>query len=149
MIVVRLTADAPGSISFTAQLRGERNQAHSNYATDYFRMDGSGSDGLVVRGKSADYLGVAGQAALPVAAQGGAARRRACASTTTASSSASADAVTLLVAAATNFVNYKDVSADPDARVDAVMTAAAAKPFEAMRAAHVARAPAAVPARVD
>ena len=52
--------DMPGRISFTAQLRGMRNTAHSNYATDYFRMDAVGSDGLVVTGKSADYLGVAG-----------------------------------------------------------------------------------------
>lgn len=38
--VIRLTANKSGSISFTAELRGERNQAHSNYATDYFRMNG-------------------------------------------------------------------------------------------------------------
>ena len=54
VIVVRLTADRPGRISFKAQLQGERNEAHSNYATDYFRMDGLPPDGLVVRGKSAD-----------------------------------------------------------------------------------------------
>ena len=60
VILVRLTASKPGSISFRAQLRGCRNQAHSNYATDYFRMDGVGQDGLMVHGKSADYLGVEG-----------------------------------------------------------------------------------------
>ena len=60
VMVVRLTSDAPGRIAFTAQLRGARNQAHSNYATDYFRIDGRGSSGLTVHGKSADYLGVAG-----------------------------------------------------------------------------------------
>jgi alpha-L-fucosidase 2 len=58
VIVVRLTAEPAGRLSFTAQLRGDRNQAHSNYATDYFRMDAEGPNGLVVRGKSADYLGV-------------------------------------------------------------------------------------------
>ena len=40
VIAVRLSADRPGSLSFSAQLRGFRNTAHSNYATDYFRMDG-------------------------------------------------------------------------------------------------------------
>ena len=60
VLVVRLTANRPGRISFRAQLRGERNEAHSNYATDYFRMDGLPPDGLVVRGKSADYMGIAG-----------------------------------------------------------------------------------------
>jgi len=37
-IVIRITADKPGSISFDAELRGERNDAHSNYATDYFLL---------------------------------------------------------------------------------------------------------------
>src|SRR6476660_3153371 len=59
-IAVRITADKPGSISFTAQLRGERNGSMSNYATDYFRMDGAGSDGVMLKGKSADYLGIEG-----------------------------------------------------------------------------------------
>ncbi|MGE5741462.1 MAG: glycoside hydrolase N-terminal domain-containing protein, partial [Candidatus Aminicenantes bacterium RBG_16_66_30] len=61
VLVVRLTASLPGRISFRAQLRGERNEAHSNYATDYFRMDGSPPDGLVIKGKSADYMGVPGR----------------------------------------------------------------------------------------
>ena len=61
VIVVRITAERRGGLSLTAQLRGDRNQAHSNYATDYFRMDGDGPAGLVLRGKSADYLGVAGR----------------------------------------------------------------------------------------
>ena len=38
-----------------------RNEAHSNYATDYFRMDGLPPDGLVIKGKSADYMGIAGR----------------------------------------------------------------------------------------
>ncbi|MBP1635468.1 MAG: Alpha-L-fucosidase, partial [Acidobacteria bacterium] len=136
VIVVHLAADAPGRISFDAQLRGERNEAHSNYATDYFRMDGSGSDGLVVRGKSADYLGVAGrlryETRLRARPRGGEMQvvddhlvvRN-------------ADEVTLLVGAATSFVSYRDVSADPAARVDAVMTAAAASPFDALKAGHL------------
>ena len=70
VVVVRLTADRPGRISFKAQLQGERNEAHSNYATDYFRMDGLPPDGLVVRGKSADYMGVDGRAPLREPAQG-------------------------------------------------------------------------------
>jgi alpha-L-fucosidase 2 len=136
VVVVRLTADRPGSISFTAQLQGCRNEAHSNYATDYFRMDGHGPDGLVVRGKSADYMGVEGklryEARLKAVAAGGAVSVD-----WDELSVKNADAVTLLVAAATNFVNYKDVSGDPAARVEAVMKAAAGKTFDVIRAAHV------------
>ena len=116
VIVVRITADTPGQISFRAQLRGVRNTAHSNYGNDYFRMDGIGNDGVMVNGKSADYLGVEGllryRAQLKAVPEGGSMDvigdelfiKR-------------ADAVTLYFAAATNFINYNDVSGDQVARV--------------------------------
>jgi alpha-L-fucosidase 2 len=137
VIVVRLTADMPGRVSFDAQLRGDRNQAHSNYATDYFRMDGAGEDGLVVRGKSADYLGVAGrlryESRLRAMPRGG--RMRVVGDTLEVRG---ADEVLLLVAAATNFVDSRDVSADPAARVGGALKAAFGKSFDELRAAHVA-----------
>ena len=136
VIAVRLTADRPGQISFKAQLQGERNEAHSNYATDYFRMDGLPPDGLVVRGRSADYMGVTGalryESRLRALPEGG-----------TMSlewdelSVAGADAVTLLIAAATNFVNYKDVGGDPRARVEAALAAPSGKAYETLKAAHL------------
>ncbi|HET7618790.1 MAG TPA: glycoside hydrolase family 95 protein [Vicinamibacterales bacterium] len=135
-IVVRLTANRRGQITFTAQLRGERNTAHSNYATDYFRMDGIGSDGLILRGKSADYLGVDGRlryrAQLKAVAEGGTVSVEDDTMTVRG-----ADAVTLLVVAATNFVNHRDVSGDPDARVEAALAAVTGKPYDAIKAAHV------------
>jgi alpha-L-fucosidase 2 len=137
VIVVRLTASAPGGVSFSAQLRGARNQAHSNYATDYFRMEGDGGDGLVVRGRSADYLGVAGKlryvARLRALPRGG--EMRVVDDTLVVRA---ADEIVLLVAAATNFVSYKDVSGDPEKRVDEALRAAAGKTFDALREAHVA-----------
>ena len=120
VIVVRLTADRPGSISFKAQLRGVRNDAHSNYGTEYFRMDGYGSDGLVLAGRSADYLGIAGrlryEARLKVVPEGG--RMRVHEEDLFVEG---ADAATLYVAAATSFVNFKDVSGDPHARVGSAL----------------------------
>ena len=136
VIVVRLTSDRPGRISLSAQLRGQRNTAHSNYATDYFQMDGYGPDGLIVRGKSADYLGVAGrlryEARLKAVTQGGTMNV-----TEADLVIRNADSVTLFVAAATNFVNFADVSANPHARVDAVMSTATGRPLEAIRLDHV------------
>ena len=41
-VVVRLSADKSGSLTFNAQLRGVRNMAHSNYGTDYFRYPKAG-----------------------------------------------------------------------------------------------------------
>jgi len=136
VLVVRLTADAPGKISFVGQLRGSRNTAHSNYATDYFRMDGLGPDGLVLRGKSADYMGVEGkllyEARLKATVEGGSVKVIEDEMTV-----AGADAVTLVIAAATNFVSYKDVSADPAPRVEATLRAVQGKTYTAMLEAHV------------
>jgi alpha-L-fucosidase 2 len=117
VIVVRITADKPNSISFTANLRGERNQAHSNYGTDYFQMDPYGNDGLVITGKSTDYLGVAGkmryEARIKAVPEGGTMKTNGVDLIIE-----NANAVTLYFAAATNFVNYKDVSGDQHQRVD-------------------------------
>ncbi len=128
VIVVRLTADKPGQISFRCQLRGMRNTAHSNYGNDYFRMDGIGNDGVMINGKSADYLGVDGQlryrAQLKAVPEGG---------TMQVIGDElfieGADAVTLYFAAATNFVNYSDVSGDQVARVAEKLNGIKGKPY--------------------
>ncbi|HLI94410.1 MAG TPA: glycoside hydrolase family 95 protein, partial [Puia sp.] len=136
VIVIRLTADKPKSISFSIRLRGVRNQTHSNYATDYFRMDGWGQDGLVLTGKSADYMGVPGklryEARLKAVPEGGSMKVEDDLLTISG-----ADAVTLYVVAATNFVNYHDVSADAHRRVEGYLAALAARPYETIREAHL------------
>ena len=128
VIMIRLTADRPGSISFTANLRGERNQAHSNYATDYFRMDPYGTDGLILTGKSADYMGIEGklryEARVKAVAEGGTVKTNGVDLIVS-----KADAVTLYFAAATNFVNYKEVSGNPHQRVEQVLQQIAGKDF--------------------
>ena len=115
-IAIRITADKPGSISFDAELRGVRNSAHSNYATDYFQMDGIGNGQLRLTGKSADYLGIEGklkyEAQIKAYPEGGSMDMD-----DTILSIKNSDAVTLYFVAATNFVNYKDVSGDQQARV--------------------------------
>lgn len=136
VITVRLTADKPGSISFRASLRGVRNGAHSNYATDYFRMDETGSDGLMINGKSADYMGVTGalryKVQLKAIPEGGTLKLG-----ETELSINGADAVTLYIVAATNFVNYKDVSADQHARVEKYLAGIAGKSYSTVRDAAV------------
>jgi alpha-L-fucosidase 2 len=116
VIALRITASKPGSISFDTELRGVRNSAHSNYATDYFRMDGEGKNELILTGKSADYLGIEGklryEARLRVENEGGEIVRNG-----TRIKVDSADAVVIYFAAATNFINYKDVSGNPHQRV--------------------------------
>ena len=137
VIVVRISADRAGSISFTANLRGVRNQAHSNYGTDYFHMDPAGQDGLALTGKSADYLGVAGtmkyEARVKAVPEGGTMRTDGVDLIIE-----NADAVTLYFVAATNFVNYKDVSANPHQRAEDYLKGIAGKSYPAIRDAAVA-----------
>jgi len=115
-IAIRLTASEPGKISFESELRGTRNTQHSNYGTDYFRMDGDKENELVLSGRSADYLGIEGKLRYEARArfetEGGEISRDDARITIS-----NADAVTIYFVAATNFVNYKDVSADEKNRV--------------------------------
>ena len=133
-IIVRLTASKPGSISFNANLRGVRNQTHSNYATDYFRMDPVGSDGLAVTGKSADYMGVKGklkyEGRQKVSAEGGTVGTKGVDLVVK-----NANSVTLVFVAATNFVNYHDVSADEHQRVEQYLKKLEGKPYETLKTA--------------
>ena len=89
----------------------------SNYTTDYFQMNSDGDDCLALTGKSGDYMGIKGmlryEARVKAVTEGG---------TVTVKDNidlvvTNANAVTLYFVAATNFVNYKDVSADQHARV--------------------------------
>ena len=116
VIAIRLSANKPGAISFEAELRGSRNTQHSNYGTDYFRMDGEGSNELVLRGRSADYLGIESklryEARVRFDTEGGEITRD-----DARIKVKNANVVTIYLAAATNFVSYKDVSADEALRV--------------------------------
>lgn len=137
VLVVRISADRPGAVSFTATLHGVRNPAHSNYGTDYFRMDGLPPDGLRITGKNTDYLGIAGrltyEARLLARPTGG----RVAVDYRTLQVQ-EADTVTLFLAAATSFVHYRDVSADPAARVAAALIAATRRPYDDLRRDHEA-----------
>lgn len=135
-IVVRLTADQKNKISFTATLRGVRNQDHSNYATDYFHMDATGNNTLILTGKSADYLGVKGQLKYE-------AKLKAICEDGTMKIDGdylevnNATSVTLYLVAATNFVNYKDVSADEHARVENYFKGFQDKKYDDIKASQI------------
>jgi alpha-L-fucosidase 2 len=136
VIIVRLTADKPGAVSFDAQLRGIRNTSHSNYANDVFTMDGLGDDRLFLRGKSADYLGIEGklryEAQLMARADGGVLKV-----TDDHLIVTGANHATLYLAAATNFENYKSLGADPHQRVEDVLGKLATRPYETILNEHL------------
>ncbi|MGA2617292.1 MAG: glycoside hydrolase family 95 protein [Thermoguttaceae bacterium] len=127
VIVVRLAADKPGRIDFTAAM------ATPQKAT----IESEAPATLVMRGVNAEARGIPGalkfQARVRVLAQGG--------RTTAGKDSASvsgADSATLLIAAATSYKSFKDVSGDPAALTQAYLAKATRKPFDILRQNHVA-----------
>ena len=136
VLVVRISADRPGAVTFSADLHGVRNPAHSNYGTDYFQMDGITPHGLRLTGKNSDYLGIAGrltyEARVVAHAEGGAV-----AVDYRTLHVTGANAVTLVLAANTSFVNFRDVSGNPGERVQKTLVKALARDFAALRSDHV------------
>ncbi|MBT87752.1 MAG: alpha-L-fucosidase, partial [Gammaproteobacteria bacterium] len=135
-IAIRLTASEPGMISFETELRGVRNSAHSNYATDYFYMDGEGENELILTGKSADYLGIDGklryEARAQINSEGGKIERKG-----TRIHIDNANSVTIYFAAATNFNNYKDVSGNEKIRVQNYLNNLKDKDYKTIRESSV------------
>ncbi len=138
VLVVRLSADQPGRISFGAQFRGPYLET-SVADRDRLVMDGTwkgpfpapptGMNGLIAR---TEGDGLRYEAALSARLEGG--RSTVSGSTLNIQD---ADAVTLVVALATSFVNYHDIGGDPAARCKTVLDAVAGKRFEALHRRHV------------
>ncbi len=138
VLVVRISADKPGRISFAAQFGGPYLET-SVASRDRLVMDGAwkgpfsaastGMGGLIARTKGE---GLKYQAALAAQLDGG---------TSEGNGSTlnihSANAATLVVAIATSFVNYHDISGDPATRCKKVLDAIAGKKFATLYQRHV------------
>jgi alpha-L-fucosidase 2 len=133
VIVVRLTASRPAQISFAARLQTPQRATVEATADGDLVMRGVNGDGA---GTTADGRPMTGglrfEARVRVLPTGGTREL-----TGDAVVIRDADAVTLLIAAATSYRTYEDVSADPAARVAAALDPAAAQSVDALRAAHV------------
>jgi alpha-L-fucosidase 2 len=127
VIVVRLTADKPGQLSFTARMETPQKATVNVELPDL----------LVMRGVNGASQGIAGaltfQARVRVLAQGGATG-----ATQDTVSVSNADSVTLLIAVATSYRSFKNVSGDPEATTAKQIRAAGKKSFDALRVRHVA-----------
>ena len=138
-IVMRLSANRPGALTFSATLHGVRNQTHSNYGTEYFQMDSVAANGLRLTGKNSDYLGIQGRLTYEARLQARTEGSRGSVTTDYRTLRVSgADAVIIVLAAATSFVNYMDVSGSPANRVSAVLNRAEARDWNTMLHDHVA-----------
>ena len=134
VIVVRLSADAPGSVGFHARLYGCVNA--SRPGDEWHTVEAAG-DELLLRGRAGTFLGIGGRieyvARVRLIAEGGSTAAR-----DGGVLVEGANAATLLIAAATNFVRYDDVTADPAARVDATLARLDGVSFDELRSRHVA-----------
>ncbi|MBN2319484.1 MAG: glycoside hydrolase family 95 protein [Acidobacteria bacterium] len=126
VIVVYLTGDRPNQINFALSMATPQKAD----------IRATNSDTLVMYGENGESSGIEGalkfQARVHVLAQGG----------ETSSEDgrivvANADSAILLIAAATSFNSYKDISGDPEIRTKEVLEKARKKPFEALRRDHI------------
>ncbi|HEX5221869.1 MAG TPA: glycoside hydrolase family 95 protein, partial [Verrucomicrobiae bacterium] len=127
VIVLRLTADQPKKISFTAGIRTPMRGA---------AITNEGSDTLVINGKGGDAGGVKGQltyqARVKIIAKGGKVSGDSGKITVTG-----ANEVTLLIAAATSYKRFDDVSGDPEAIATKTLASAGKKSFARLRDTHL------------
>ena len=127
VIVVRLSADKPGQITFVAGMKTPQAATITTEAANTLVMSGVNGSADGIKG-ALKY-----QARVQVRAQGGQASR-----TTNAISIDGADSATLLIAAATSYKNFQDVSGDPAAIVRKQIASASKKSFRRLLDAHVA-----------
>ncbi|MBN2163413.1 MAG: glycoside hydrolase family 95 protein [Pontiellaceae bacterium] len=127
VIVVHLTADKPGQLSFRAGMTTPMKAS----------IETTGSDTLIMNGRGGDAQGIKGeieyQARVQVRTKGGQAKADG-----DAIRVIHADEATLLIAAATSYVNFDDVSGDPEKIAKAALSAAAGKSTDQLREAHLA-----------
>ncbi len=131
VIGVRVSADQPGSVTFTAMLSTPHKASSSVDVGDArtLRMIGKVDDF-----KGGEHPGVTRfEARLRVLPEGGAA---------TVSDSGievvGADAVVLYLAAATSYASFESLDADPAAQCEATLSAIEGKPYKSVLAAHQA-----------
>ena len=122
VIVVRLSSSKPGGLAFQAALKS----AHGNS-----QLAGLPSGELSMTGQVADSA-IRFEARLAATVQGGRQAVR-----DGKISISGANSATLILAGATNFVNFRDVSADPKPRNTATLAAIRNQSYDALRAAHL------------
>ncbi|MCF0071180.1 glycoside hydrolase family 95 protein [Dyadobacter sp. CY261] len=126
VIAIRLTADKPGKLTFTSFLnspqKGER------------RMEKGGK--LVFAGVSGDKEGVKGQVAFQahvlVKPEGGQLSER-----DTSLTVKGANAATIYISIATNFIDYKTLTANPQVKASEYLSKASVRSFDTILKSHI------------
>jgi alpha-L-fucosidase 2 len=126
VIVVRVSSDKPGKVTFTASAESPLPIDKKTVGTDY----------LVFEGISGDHQGIKGQvkfyAAIHVVLEGGRIR-----SSGDSIEVVNADAATIYVTIATNFKNCRDLTGDAKSRAENYLTASLRKRYPAVLEDHI------------
>lgn len=127
VVVMNLTADKPGSLSFSAFYSSPHKE---------FKVSSHAGGEISIEGFTSDHEGVKGLLKYKVVS-----KLKLTGGTVTEEGDnlvvKGADAVTIYISIATNFNNYKDISADENARVYEYLNKAYGRSFEEMLAGHV------------
>ncbi len=132
VIVVRLACSKPGRLTFTARLDSPHPGTETLLVGKDLTLRGQLRDYIIGREKEKHPGVLKFEARLGWQAQGGQVDV-----SEKGLEFKGADSVTLVLAAATSFKNFKDVSADPKQRCDDVIGSLRGKSYEALKKEHV------------
>ncbi|MEI6751880.1 MAG: glycoside hydrolase family 95 protein [Paludibacter sp.] len=125
IMLIRISADKPGMLNFSASMN---RPSKVDISTE-------GSDKLILSGKTSDFETIKGglkfQAQVKIVADGGSVS-----ATDVALNVTKANTATIYISIATNFKNYKDISADAQERATAYLQKALAKPYNQLLSEH-------------
>lgn len=128
VLAVRMTARQPGKLTCSIRMTSEHRQSATKWADGALVLAGQ-----VLDPKNNDEPGLKFEARLLVKNEGGS-----LAFESNALQIREADAVTLLLVAATSYVNFQDISADPAQRCADYASAVTSISYDALRKKHVA-----------
>ena len=133
VIIVRISADKAGSITFSAGM--DRPTAKDNIPT--CKVKSNGNNELILSGVTSDQETVKGAvkfiAKVKIVTSGGTVS-----STDTVLNVNKADMVTIYISMATNFNNYNDISGNAEERVNAYLQNALKKSYDQILKDHIA-----------
>ncbi|MFZ0453199.1 MAG: glycoside hydrolase family 95 protein [Ignavibacteriaceae bacterium] len=127
VIIVRLTADMPGKINFTASMNSPEKVTISTRTKNELELDGITTDHEGIKGK------VKYSSLVKIVNSGGEIT-----STDTSLSLSGADTATIYVSIATNFINYHELGADQLTRSEDYLSKALKKNYSVALEEHVA-----------
>ena len=128
-IVLGVWADKPGKVSFTVAM----SSPHRTATTKPIDKNTLAMSGQVLDPTAKNEPGMKFQSRLSVINSGGSVKAEG-----DAIKVENADTVTLLLVAATDFVNFQDITGDPAQRCEDYLAKIAGKSYDDLRAAHVA-----------